>query len=268
MSLQTAARSRRAVLTAAAGAVGAAAIQAIAKPLEADATINHEVLVNDETAATVLEVSSNQQSGFPNSGKGTAISAFSSTGTGINAVSGIGGIGVSGLSGSDGYGVYGNGGAAGVYGTVEDFRTDSFGVQGVRSRDVDGNVTGGAGVYGENEDGDGIHGVSSGGGGTGVKGEGTFGVLGISATTGGFGVWGQHTSSGPGVNGDSNSGPGVHGKSTSGYGGVFEGGKAQLRLKPSSAATHPPSGALGDLFLDKNKRLWFCKGGTTWKQLA
>ena len=29
-----------------------------------------------------------------------------------------------------------------------------------------------------------------------------------------------------------------------------------------------PSGAIGDLFVDRGGRLWFCKGGTTWKQLA
>jgi hypothetical protein len=49
---------------------------------------------------------------------------------------------------------------------------------------------------------------------------------------------------------------------------VFKGGKAQLRLVPSTATTHPASGTLGDLFLDKNTRLWFCKGGSTWKQIA
>jgi hypothetical protein len=37
---------------------------------------------------------------------------------------------------------------------------------------------------------------------------------------------------------------------------------------PSSRSTHPSSGALGDLFLDKSGRLWFCKGGTTWVKLA
>jgi hypothetical protein len=43
---------------------------------------------------------------------------------------------------------------------------------------------------------------------------------------------------------------------------------AQLRLTPSAAANHPASGVLGDLFLDKGKRLWFCKGGKEWKQIA
>ena len=43
---------------------------------------------------------------------------------------------------------------------------------------------------------------------------------------------------------------------------------AGCRYCPSTAATHPTSGALGDLFLDKNKRLWFCKGGSTSEQIA
>jgi hypothetical protein len=25
---------------------------------------------------------------------------------------------------------------------------------------------------------------------------------------------------------------------------------------------------VGDLYVDKNERLWFCKGGATWVQLA
>jgi hypothetical protein len=61
---------------------------------------------------------------------------------------------------------------------------------------------------------------------------------------------------------------GVYGHATQGRGGVFRGTTAQVRLIPSTAATHPAAGALGDLFLDKNKRLWFCKGGSTWKQIA
>ena len=27
-------------------------------------------------------------------------------------------------------------------------------------------------------------------------------------------------------------------------------------------------GVRGDLYVDKSGRLWFCKGGSTWKQLA
>jgi hypothetical protein len=34
------------------------------------------------------------------------------------------------------------------------------------------------------------------------------------------------------------------------------------------ATSHPGSGAKGDLFVDTSGRLWFCKGGMSWKQLA
>ncbi len=63
---------------------------------------------------------------------------------------------------------------------------------------------------------------------------------------------------------------GVYGLATGtgSRGGVFGGKAAQVRLQPSGAATHPTSGDAGDLFVDKSHRLWFCKGGTTWKQLA
>lgn len=56
--------------------------------------------------------------------------------------------------------------------------------------------------------------------------------------------------------------------STKGRGGSFKGGAAAVTLVPSSATTHPSSGTAGDLFVDSSKRLWFCKGGTTWKQIA
>ena len=64
-------------------------------------------------------------------------------------------------------------------------------------------------------------------------------------------------------------GPGIHGFSTDGRGGVFEGKPAQVRLVPSATqGGHPHSGKPGDLFVDKGNRLWFCKGGTSWHQLA
>ena len=61
---------------------------------------------------------------------------------------------------------------------------------------------------------------------------------------------------------------GVLGLSTNGRGGAFNGKKAQIQLRASAATTHPSSGARGDLFVDNSGRLWFCKGSTTWKQLA
>lgn len=42
---------------------------------------------------------------------------------------------------------------------------------------------------------------------------------------------------------------------------------SQMRLQPSTT-THPKTGVIGDLFLDKVGKLWFCQGGTKWKQLA
>jgi len=91
------------------------------------------------------------------------------------------------------------------------------------------------------------------------------------------GVFGESTSSagifgtsatGAGVRAHGGSGPGVLAQSDSGRGGVFAGAKAQLLLLPSGAASHPAKGDRGDLFVDKTGRLWFCKGGTHWKQLA
>jgi hypothetical protein len=102
------------------------------------------------------------------------------------------------------------------------------------------------------------------------------GVQGTSDSPKGLGVTGLARKNGTAVLGAS--GPdfptgvpaktGVYGYAQNGRGGVFEGKTAQLRLVPSTAASHPSSGSIGDLFLDKNKRLWFCKGGTSWKQIA
>jgi len=84
------------------------------------------------------------------------------------------------------------------------------------------------------------------------------------ARAGGAGVVGFSGATFPTIPADT----GVYGNAPNGRGGVFTGSRAQVRLVPSSATTHPSSGQAGDLFLDKSKRLWFCKGGTTWKQLA
>ena len=53
-----------------------------------------------------------------------------------------------------------------------------------------------------------------------------------------------------------------------GRGGQFAGGAAAVRMMPGTAATHPPTGLLGDFYVDSTSRLWFCKGGSAWHQLA
>jgi hypothetical protein len=63
-------------------------------------------------------------------------------------------------------------------------------------------------------------------------------------------------------------GPALYGGSINGRGGEFTGKPAQIKLNPSEAITHPATGQKGDFFVDHSGRLWFCKGGTNWKQLA
>jgi len=82
--------------------------------------------------------------------------------------------------------------------------------------------------------------------------------IGVNARGGDYGMYAA-----------SPAGIGISGWSGSGRGGVFEGKPAQVRLVPSTSAPgHPHGGKSGDLFVDKHNRLWFCKGGTNWKQLA
>jgi hypothetical protein len=70
------------------------------------------------------------------------------------------------------------------------------------------------------------------------------------------------------LGGTSGFGAGVEGRSDKGSGGKFAGKDAQLWLVPSTTGSHPTSGQKGQLFVDSSARLWFCKGGASWKQLA
>jgi hypothetical protein len=63
-------------------------------------------------------------------------------------------------------------------------------------------------------------------------------------------------------------GSAVDAASALGAGGRFSGKTAQIQLVPSNLSTHPPSGSAGQLFVDRSNRLWYCKGGTAWHQLA
>lgn len=157
-------------------------------------------------------------------------------------------------------------------------------------------TSGGTGVWGQSNNGSGV-GVRgyAWDNGTGQFGTGVMGTSGSTAfpppppvsDTGVFGVSVSPSggASPAGVVGDSNTNAGVAGFASAasrgggefthtagGRAGIFglasSSGKAQIRLKPSSASTHPASGSKGDLFADSSGRLWFCKGSTTWKQLA
>jgi hypothetical protein len=63
-------------------------------------------------------------------------------------------------------------------------------------------------------------------------------------------------------------GAAVEAGSALGVGGRFAGKVAPINLVPSALASHPATGSAGDLFVDRSKRLWFCKGGSSWHQLA
>lgn len=90
------------------------------------------------------------------------------------------------------------------------------------------------------------------------------GLYGFAPGSIGYGVFG--TGGAVGVFGTSEN-IGIQGSST-GRGGVFAGNKAAVKLKPSTSASHPASGQRGDLVVDSTGRLWFCKSGSSWHQLA
>jgi hypothetical protein len=91
---------------------------------------------------------------------------------------------------------------------------------------------------------------ADGGTGTGVNASGATGVSASGAT--GINAFGSTT-----------------GVSASGARGVVAAGTvAQVQLTPGSAATHPGSGAAGDLYEDNTGALWLCMGGTTWRKVG
>ena len=183
MALDTTSQmTRRALVGGTLGAIGAAIVGALAKPLRVEASSTSLSYTNNENSSDVVFAQSVTQNGFASSGAGTAFHGTSDSG-----------IGVLGASNSH-IGVYGAG-------------------------------SGTAGVYGQSSVAKGVIGYS------------------ISST-------------------------GVQGESGATRGGVFIGPKAQVRLTPSTTlTTHPASGLAGDLFVDKNKHLWFCRGGSTWVRL-
>ena len=123
--------------------------------------------------------------------------------------------------------------------------------------------------------------VNGNAGGTGIitsAADGPQGTIGLAlAASGSNGADAIHAASdkGKGVTGTSSSNTGVAGTSATGTGvtgkgkrgGVFSGTAAGIQLTPQ-AGSHPASGSKGDLFVDHNTHLWFCRGGTTWVRLA
>src|SRR5262245_14223671 len=123
--------------------------------------------------------------------------------------------------------------------------------------------------------------VNGNAGGTGIitsAAKGPQGTTGLAlAASGTNGADAIHAASvkGTGVAGSSNSGTAVKAASKTGTGvrgsgkrgGVFSGSAAAIQLAPH-AGSHPHAGSKGDLFVDHNTHLWFCRGGTTWVKLA
>jgi hypothetical protein len=149
----------------------------------------------------------------------------------------------------------------------------------------------GTGVQGHSNSGTGVDGFSGGVGktsihgvkgnaGTAVHGEITFAastdgaVVGTTNATGGPGVRGVNSANGRGLWGKAQgSGEGVYGESTNGVGGLFTGGKAQLKLAPKATAGRPTSGAhtKGEIYMDSKGALFVCTvNGTpgTWRKVT
>lgn len=246
-------RSRRAILTGTLAAAAAIAVDAVARPAPAGATPIYVVLGGPNPTSGSTSISDSTDAG-------TAL-----TGTAIGSA-GVGILGeVHGSSQAFGW----NPSKAGVYGRAF-VDADAVGVHG-RSALGDGMVgetdsAGKSGVYGHQSSAGGwaVNGNNDGALTNGYVG-GTNGVFGQARGSTGSGVVGYSGSASP-PTGPAN--VGVYGVAASGRGGVFKGNVAQLRLSPSMATSHPGSGAKGDLFVDTSGRLWFCKGGMTWKQLA
>ena len=108
----------------------------------------------------------------------------------------------------------------------------------------------------------------------GVRGLGKTGVWGSSSATGYSSVYGQHIGLGFGVVGDGrgNSNAGVLWRNLSGYGGQFEGGRAQLKLKPGGSAGKPTGEHIkGEIYMDSAATLFVCTASGTpgkWRKVS
>jgi hypothetical protein len=270
MVVDAARRSRRSLLTGAAGAAVATTAAAIAAPLTALAAGSDGSAIrvgdqySDVRTPTLLENRTNNNTVFLafSDGSGTAIIGSSGAdigvyGTSLSAEGVYGfsstGTGVTGSSDS-GDGVFGKSTGIAIHGLAKPASGTPIGVFGETHADN------AVAVLGNNYAKSGL----------------AQGVQGTSDSPVGYATTGWARTTGTGVIGVSSpvfpkasvpASTGVYGYAYQGRGVVAAGTKAQLRLVPSSATTHPARGAAGDFFMDKSHRLWVCLGGTTWKRV-
>jgi len=168
------------------------------------------------------------------------------------------------------------------WGAIEGYNNLGYGVRGHGyQHGIHGESVFGEGVYGRSEGGFGVAGVTntnSGYGvagsnlsenGTGVSGQGLGGGIGVKGQSPSIGVSGE----GP-PNSDGGGVPhiGVRGLSAKGIGGVFGGGRAQLKLNPNATTGRPTGGhEAGELFMNSTCELFICtrSGGVaaTWRKV-
>jgi hypothetical protein len=244
-------RSRRALLLGAAGSLAALTAQALGRPTAVRAD-GEAILVGGryETAdqtTTIMNHKNGNTALWVTSDAGDGLHGQSETQKGVWAISQSG----TALYATSDTGV---GLAAQNAGGLDPMSPAIFGVNvGVGGVSVYGvKVNHGTAVWGNIDDStnsDGSVVGTTNGKGPGVRG---------ANSANGRGVWGRAVGSGDGV----------YGISLGGRGGRFNGKKAAIRLDPSTAATHPTSGARGDLFVDAFGHLWFCRGDTVWAKLA
>jgi hypothetical protein len=234
---------RRMLKGAGLAAAGAAALVVAGKASPAGAVVDPSIVANEETTSTtntVLHyVGSESNNGV----------IFLTNETGDDPTTAVFPAALGGWAA--GFKV-----SSGVYGFSS--AANGFGVVG----SVSDGATGAVGVFGR-----------SGSGGAGVRAQGQNTSRGLEAASDGSQAMWAHLDNSANSSTclraeTAGSGSGVFGVSAKGTGGKFQGKTAQIQLVPSPASTHPASGSAGQLFVDAAKRLWFCKGGTTWLQIA
>jgi len=108
-------------------------------------------------------------------------------------------------------------------------------------------------------------------GGTGIitsAANGSGGTVGLAlAASGSNGANAIVATSDKGIAVSAGSGHSTGVKASGRRGGVFAGTAAAIQLTPH-AGSHPIHGQKGDLFVDHNAHLFFCRGGTNWVKLA